>query len=117
MHRLKSTIIADEYAKLEGIMWMLRRKHECLSEADKDKLELLYTHSPILKQAHSRALGLTHIFNTHCNRKSATVKLNRWIAATIKSEIKIFDSFINTLQKYKPDIANYFKARKTSSFV
>ena len=98
-------------------MWVLRRKHECLSEADKDKLELLYKHTPILKQAHSRALRLTHIFNTHCNRKSATAKLNRWIAATIKSEIKIFDSFINTLQKYKPYIANYFKARKTSGFV
>lgn len=117
MRRLKSTITAEEYAKLEGMMWVLRRKHECLSEADKDKLELLYKHSPILKQAHSRALRLTHIFNTHSNRKSATAKLNRWIAATNKSGLKIFDSFIKTLQKYKPYIVNYFKARKTSGFV
>lgn len=117
MRRLKSILTADEYAKLEGMMWVLRRKHECLSEADKDKLELLYKHSPILKQAHSRALRLTHIFNTHSNRKSATAKINRWVTATIKSGIKIFDSFINTLQKYKPYIVNYFKARKTSGFV
>ena len=74
-------------------------------------------HSPILKQAHSRPLRLTHIFNTHSNRKSATAKTNRWITATIKSGIMIFDSFINTLQKYKPYIVNYFKARNTSGFV
>ena len=117
MRRLKSTLSVEDYAKLEGMMWVLRKKHECLSEADKDKLALLYKHSPILKKAHSCALRLTQIFNTHSNRKSGMAKINRWITTTIKSEIKIFDSFITTLQKYKPYIANYFKARKTSGFV
>ena len=50
-------------------------------------------------------------------RKSALAKINRWIASIKKSDIKIFFSFINTLEKYKPYISNYFKDRKNSGFV
>lgn len=117
MNKLKSELSEKEYAKLEGMMWILRKNHECLSEADKDKLEVLYNHSPILKEAHSFALRLTHIFNTHCHRKSALAKINRWVSSVKKSDIKIFDAFIKTLEKYKPYIGNYFKARKNSGFV
>jgi len=117
MARLKSELSLEDYAKLEGMMWILRKKHECLSEVDKGKLEFLYKHSPILKTAHSYALRLTHIFNTHSNRKSAMGKINRWIISIEKSNLNIFDLFITTLNKYKPYIANYFKARKNSGFV
>jgi transposase len=44
-------------------------------------------------------------------------KINRWIKAVEKSDITCFDSFISTLGKYKPYIANYFKKRKNSGFV
>lgn len=117
MARLKRELCAEDYGKLEGMMWVLRAKHECLSEADKQKLEMLYKHSPILKKAHSYALRLTHIFNTHSKRKSAMAKIDRWINKVEKSVLNIFDSFIKTLQKYKPYIGNYFKARKNSGFV
>ena len=85
MKRLKSELDSDEYAKLEGMMWILRKQHECLSDADKSKLELLYKHSDKLKKAHSYALKLTSIFNTHCGRKSGMAKLNRWIKVVQKS--------------------------------
>lgn len=117
MARLKSELSQEDYAKLEGMMWILRKKHECLSEADKSKLEVLYKHSPILKKAHSHALRLTHIFNTHDHRKSAMAKINRWIASVEKSTLTTFDSFIKTLKKYQPYIGNYFKDRKNSGFV
>ena len=117
MARLKSELASEEYSKLKDMMWILRKQHECLTEADKDKLALLYKHSPVLKKAHSYALKLTHIFNTHCSRKSAMANINRWINKVQKSEITCFDGFINTLEKYKGSIANYFKARKNSGFV
>ena len=117
MSRLKSELPSEEYSRLKDMMWILRKQHECLTEADKDKLALLYKHSPILKKAHSYALKLTHIFNTHSNRKSAMANINRWIAKVQKSEINCFDGFIETLEKYKGSIANYFKARKNSGFV
>ena len=117
MARLKVELEAEEYAKLEGMMWILRKSHECLSEANKASLELLYKHSPKLKEAHTYALRLTHIFNTHTNRKSALAKIDRWINSVEKSNLKIFNGFISTLTKYKPYIGNYFKARKNSGFV
>ena len=117
MSRLKAKLSAEEYTKLEGMMWILRKQHECLSEADKAKLELLYQYSPALKKAHSYALKLTSIFNTHCDRKSAMARIDRWILKVEKSDLTCFDTFMTTLEKYKPYIANYFKQRRNSGFV
>jgi transposase len=117
MKRLKSTLPEDEYSLLEGMMWILRKNHECLSEAERSKLALLYKHSPKLKAAHSLALKLTHIFNTHCSKKSGVAKLDRWIKRVQKSDVTCFKSFIGTLIKYKSYIANYFKKRRNSGFV
>jgi len=105
MVRLKAELDEEAYAKLDGMMWILRKKHECLSAEDKSALALLY------------ALKLTRIFNTHSNRKSGLAKFNRWITAVEKSGLACFRSFISTLKKYMPFIANYFKGRKTSGFV
>ena len=115
--RLKATLPEDEYSQLEGMMWILRKNYECLSEVERDKLALLYKHSPKLKAAHSLALKLTQIFNTHCSKKAGVAKLNRWIKRAQKSDVTCFASFITTIIKYKSYIANYFKKRRNSGFV
>ncbi len=117
MIRLKAELSPDDYARLEGMMWILRKKHECLSEAEKINLDALYKHSAILKKAHTFAIRLTHIFNTHTNKRLAIIKINRWIKSVEKSDLRIFDSFLTTLNKYKLCIGNYFKSRKSSGFV
>ncbi len=117
MVRLKQALEPCEYKKLEEMMWIIRKHYECLTQSDKDKLALLYHHSPELKQAHQYALKLTHIFNCHSNRKAATDKVANWIKLVNKSDLHCFNSFIKTLEKYKPFILNYFKARKNSGFV
>jgi transposase len=117
MKRLKNILPTEEYAQLEGMMWILRKKHECLSKEEKQKIDILYKHSPILKEAHVYALKLTHIFNTHHNRKSAIAKLDRWVSRVEQSELNCFSTFLKTLKKYKSSIANYFKSRATSGFV
>lgn len=117
MQRLKKALPTEEYTKLEGVMWALRKQYECLTEADKFALATLYEHSPSLKKAHSYALKLTHILNTHSNRKLGLAKLDRWITSVQKSDVRCFDKFISTLNKYKPFIANYFKKRRNSGFV
>jgi transposase len=117
MARLKREFSETEYAKLEGMMWILRRKHECLTEVDKEKLAVLYHHSPLLKKAHKFALKLTQIFNTKTDCKSAMAKINRWIDSVEKSDLNCFITFVKTLGKYKPYIANYFKQRSNSGFV
>lgn len=117
MKRLKSTLSQEEYAKLEGMMWILRKNHECLSSQDKAIMEFMYKHSPLLKDAHKMAIKLTHIFNAHHNRKIALTEINRWIKSVQKSNLTCFDGFIKTLEKYKVNILNYFKRRKNSGFV
>lgn len=117
MNRLKDNLPTDEYAKLNNMMWILRKNHECLSKHEKDQLSLLYKHSPKLKEAHLHALKLTNIFNTHLNRKQALTKLDRWIESTKNSPVTCFNGFIKTLNKYRSSILNYFKMRKNSGFV
>ena len=117
MKRLKKELSSEEYAKLDNMMWIVRKKYECLSHTEKDQLNLLYKHSPKLKEMHRAALKLTHIFNTHQSRKVAFTKLNRWIDFVQKSGLSGFDGFIKTLTKYKSTILNYFKSRKNSGFV
>lgn len=117
MKRLKVSLPTEEYNKLEGVMWILRKSHECLSKADKEKLVLLYGHSPKLKQAHSYALQLTQLFNSHLSRKSGLARLNRWIIKIRNKQITCLIQFTYTLEKYKTYIANYFKERKNSGFV
>jgi transposase len=59
-----------------------------------------------------------NVVNTlYCGRKSGMAKIDRWIKKVEKSGVSCFDSFISTLKKYKPYIANYFKQRKNSGFV
>jgi transposase len=117
MKRLKSELSQEEYAQLENIMWILRKKHECLSKDERQQLDRLYKHSPELKEMHRLALKLTTIFNTHHSRKTAFTKMNRWIESVEKSELSGFGSFIRTLKKYKVTILNYFKERKNRGFV
>jgi len=47
----------------------------------------------------------------------AFAKINRWTALVKKSDVSRFNSFIKTLEKYKTNVLNYFKKRKTSGFV
>ncbi|MEY8872676.1 transposase [Francisella philomiragia] len=117
MNRLKSELPSGEYAKLNDMMLILRKHHECLTKEDKQKLALLYKYSPILKKAHKLAIRLTHIFNTHHSRKHANTKINRLIKRIERSDINMFNGFIETLNKYRPQILNYFKKRKNSGFV
>ena len=78
---------------------------------------MLYKYSPLLKEAHSLAIKLTHIFNTHHDRKAAQAKLDRWVVKVQKSNVKCFDTFAKTLNKYRSCIVSYFKNRETSGFV
>lgn len=97
MARLKWELTEAEYTELSGMMWILRKKHECLSQAEKATLGVLYEHSPLLKKAHSYTLKLTHIFNAKSSRKGALSKFDRWISKVKKSDIRCFDKFIGTL--------------------
>ena len=119
LKRLKQELNEDEYKKLKGAMWALRKQSDKLTDDEQLVLEHLFQHSPILKLAYDFSMELTDIFNTNFNKKEACVRIKKWIAQVEETEVKCFEKFIGTLNNHWDEILNYFhrKGRKNSGFV
>lgn len=117
LKRLKKDLSEDEYKKLKGVMWLLRKREEDLTVEDKETLRLLFKHSPALKLAYESSNELTAIFNANLSKFQAKHKINSWIRRMEKSSLNCFKTFIKTLTKFKDEITNYFIDRNTSGFV
>ena len=117
MRRLKKILSEEEYKKLKGLMWALRKPKEKLSDKDKALLKKAFKHSPKLKKVYKLSEELTKIFNTETSRNGGIRRLKNWITKVQNSGISIFDTFIGTLEKWINEIANYFVARENSGFV
>jgi transposase len=117
MKRLKEKLPEQEYKKLKGVMWILRKKEEDLTLEDKETLALLFKYSPDLKFAYESSRELTAIFNLPFTKFHAKHKINSWIRRIEKQGLTCFRKFIKTLRKFKDEIANYFIDRNTSGFV
>ncbi|MCP4055180.1 MAG: ISL3 family transposase [Mesoflavibacter sp.] len=117
MKRLKEELSEEEYKKLKGVMWILRKKEKDLTLEDKEVLKLLFKYSPDLKLAYGSSNQLTSIFNSNLSKFHAKHKINSWIRGVEKSGLNCFRTFIKTLIKFKDEITNYFVDRNTSGFV
>ena len=108
LKRLKQELTAEEYKKLKGAMWALRKKEENLTDEEKVVLKTLFEHSPLLKKAYSIQKELTAIFNTNYNKKQASKVIKDWIKKVSISRLNCYDKFISTLGNYWNEILNYF---------
>ena len=117
MKRLKALLSKEEYKKLKGLMWALRIQKSKLSDRYKAVLKRAFKLSPKLKEVYKLNEELTKIFNTKTSRNGGIRRLKNWIAKVQNSGIKLFDTFIKTLEKRICEIANYFVARENSGFV
>ena len=115
--RLRKELSAEEYKLLKPSIALLVKQQECYNRDDKVKLELLFKYSPALKAAYRLARQLTSIFNTKHKKETATNKINEWIDKVKSSDVTCFNRFIETLEKYKDEVTNYFIDRNTSGFV
>ena len=117
MRRLKGILSEEEYKKLKGLMWALRTPKVKLSDKYKAVLKRAFKHSPELKKVYELSEKLTQIFNTETSRNGGIRRLKNWITKVQQSGIKLFDTFIGTLEKRMKEIANYFVSRENSGFV
>jgi transposase len=117
LKRLKSELSEEDYQKLKGAMWALRKKKEDLSEEESTVLAHLFSLSPKLKVAYDLCGQLTAIFDSDLTKKEAKDKLKEWMQHVRGSAVTCFDKFMSTLEKYLDLITNYFIARHTSGFV
>ena len=117
LRRLKKELDPDEYKKLSGIMWILRKNPTDIEQEEKDKLALLFKYSPDIELAYMLRNELTDIFNQHIPRNEARRKIISWKKRVRKSGVDCFNKFMVTLEKYEKEILNYFNGRHTSGFV
>lgn len=117
LNRLKKELSEDEYKKLKGVMWAIRKNKDNLSEKELAALECLFSHSSLLKLAYILCNELTDIFERDISKSEAESKIIRWKKRVKESGLNCFDSFLSTLDKYIDEITNYFINRQTSGFV
>jgi len=117
LRRLKKELSAQEYERLKGSMWALRKEKQDLTPEEHRTLGRLFRLSPNLKIAYGLQNRLTDIFEERISVKTAKTKIQKWMVAVAKSGLRCFDIFINTLGRWWNEILNYFVARETSGFV
>jgi len=115
--RLKKTLSKEDYKKLKGAMWILRKRPENLTLEDREILERLFEYSPQLQHAYRLKNELTNIFDADLPRRRAQQRITGWMNRVKASSVRCFDSFLKTLDHYKNEIVNYFVDRQTSGFV
>ncbi len=117
LSRLRKLLSPEDYKALKPSIAILRCDAEVVSEEERQELEKLFLHSVKLKTAYRYCRKLTGIFNSKISKKVANDRLEVWLSEVEQSSIGQFDSFIETLRKYKEQISNYFRKRETSGFV
>lgn len=115
MRRLKECLSEEEYAKLKGVMWALRKSK--LSKEEEALLKRLFKHSPKLQEVYQFSNQLTAIFNVKTTRNGGIRRLKNWILKVTDSGITAFKTFVGTLSKWMEEIANYFVLGENSGFV
>lgn len=117
MQGLKKTLSDEDYAGLKGVMWLFRKSWSTLTPEQQIPLLLLFNYAPALKQIYILREALTGIFNRPLTKLQAVVELNNWIMRVQELRLSCFDAFVGTLQKWMPEISNYFLQRSSSGFV
>jgi len=117
LKRLKKALSEKEYGALKSAIRILCHNKEYMTPEEQRITAPLFNYSPLLKVAYEFCCQLTGIFNGNFSVEEAHGKLNEWISAVEGSKITCFNKFIQTLRKYKHEIAHYFQDRYTSGFV
>lgn len=117
MKRLKEELPEEEYKKLKGAMWALRKDETDLIPEHREVLRNLFKYSPILKTAYDLCNELTDIFNENISKEKAICKIQEWIEIVELFDLECLESFIKTLNNRMDEITNYFVGRRSSGFV
>ena len=117
LRRLKQELPEADYAKLKGAMWPFRKKAADLEVEEQELLTRLFTYTPALQQAYEYREELTDIFDAPLSKDAAILQLTDWQRRVRASGLSCYDRFLQTLEKWRGEIANYFLARQNSGFV
>ena len=117
LKRLKKELPEADYKGLKGVMWMLRKRVNQLTEEELESIKRLFTYAPLLGSAYVFCYTLTNIFDTQFTKREARQRLLVWQQWVRDSGLTCFDSFLSTLDEWMDEITNYFVERHSSGFV
>jgi transposase len=117
MRRLKRELAEEDYKKLKGAMWLVRKDPNTLEEQERASLRLLFTHAPVLFPTYAFGWALTGIFDTTQSKTEAEERLRAWMRLVKETKAEGFGRFMNTLDEKMDLITNYFVRRQNSGFV
>lgn len=100
---------------------LARSKHTLMMSSNKwtdiqrHRVNILFKHYPILKDAYNLAMSLRKIFNTKMSPTKAMKKMNEWYEKVRQLGNVNFRSVIKTFKNHAPTILNYFRRRATNA--
>ena len=117
VQRLKKDLPKAAQDDLKQTLWPFRKRAADLEAEEQVRLDGLFAHSPLLKQAYILREQLTRIFDTARSKKDGLRRIGYWRARVAKSTLTCFDAFLKLLDTWLDLIANYFINRQSSGFV
>jgi transposase len=117
VRRLKKELSKDEYDEIKGVMWACRKNNVDLNDEQRQQLRRLFEYAPDLKEAYTFREELSAIFQMPLTRDEALIYIQKWQEKVRNSGLKCFNTFLNTLDKWRNEIVNYFVKRLSSGFV
>ncbi len=100
---------------------LARSKHTLMMSRNKwtdtqlHRVNILFKHYPILKDAYELAMKLRFIFNTMTTPEKALKKMNDWYEQVRRLGNPNFRSVIKTFKNHAPTILNYFRRRAANA--
>jgi transposase len=109
---------ADEETKaaLKGCRWLLVKNRENLTTEERQELEVMLAASPELKLCYELKEAFRDWFNQTCDRETARVALEEWIAKVEACGFRALQAFVNMLHNWLEQILNYFDGRHSNGF-
>ena len=117
VRRLKKELSEERYDEIKGVMWACRKNNVDLNNEQRQQLRRLFEYTPDLKHAYTFREELSAIFQMPLTRDEALVRIQCWKKKVQRSDLKCFNTFLKTLDKWCNEIANYFVKRLSSGFV
>ena len=99
-------------ARSKHTLMMARNKW---NDIQRHRVNILFRHYPILRQAYDLAMELRAIFNKKTKRTKAMKLLNGWYGKVSAMGNPNFRSVIKTFKNHAPTILNYFLRRSTNA--
>lgn len=100
---------------------LARSKHTLMisqnkwTEPQRHRVNILFRHYPILKQAYELAMEMRQIFNQIITKTQAGVLLSQWYLKVEQLANDNFRSVIKTFKNHSSTILNYFHRRATNA--